>query len=162
MQRPLSVEDSGDDPTSKDALRATQLGGCRPGRAFLRSRQSRRTIRSVRLSVMLLVLLSGCGASSQEHASSQEPQEDPAMTPRPITWEDGKEAFEAGPFGSRVQMRRVVTDMCRRWGGAYVLLDEDAKHTISSETTASRVFYTTEAQTKSDVRTKVTVIFRCK
>jgi hypothetical protein len=49
--------------------------------------------------------------------------------------------------------------MCRRWGGAYELLDEDAKHTVSSET--SRVFYMT-AHTDSDVHTNLTVIFRCK
>jgi hypothetical protein len=104
---------------------------------------------------MLLVLLAGCGASYQE---PKEPQEDPVVTPRSISWEDGKEAFEAGPFRSRMQMRRVVASMCRRWGGAYELLDEDAKHTVSSEST--RIFYS--AHTESDVHTNVTVIFRCK
>jgi hypothetical protein len=55
---------------------------------------------------MLLVLLAGCGASHQEPQEPQEPKEDPVVTPRPITWEDGKEAYEAGPFRSRMQMRR--------------------------------------------------------
>jgi hypothetical protein len=122
----------------------------------LRAGDSRRTIRRVKSLALLLVLLAGCGASTyQEHS---EPAEDPAVMPRSITWEDGKEAYEAGPFGSRMQMRRVVTSMCRRWGGSYELLDEDEKKTISSDST--RVLG--GVSTQSDVKSKLTVIFRCK